>query len=143
MRIALKIVVFTVLAFCLPASAQDEVQDRVPAAPVIDASEIATLAISLVVVIAAILVVGWMYSRVRIGGGSGSGAIDVVASRALGPKERLMVVQVADQQLLVGMTSSQLQTLYVFDAPVVDGQRAVPNTGFAGRLKSALAEVGR
>ncbi len=138
MRTSAKILVFSALAFCLPAFAQDEKQDRVPVAPVIDASEIATLAVSLVVVIAAILVVGWMYSRLRVGGAAGSGAIDVVASRALGSKERLMVVQVADQQLLVGMTSSHLQTLHVFDAPVVDKQGAAPNTGFAGRLKTAL-----
>ncbi|MDJ0699976.1 MAG: flagellar biosynthetic protein FliO [Woeseiaceae bacterium] len=139
----MRIFVFTVLVISLPALAQDEVRDRVPVAPVIDASEIATLAISLVVVIAAILVVGWAYSRARVGGGAGNGVIDVVASRALGPKERLMVVQVADQQLLVGMTSSQLQTLHVFDAPVVDKQGGAPNSGFAGRLKTALAEIGR
>ncbi len=143
MRTTLRIIAITLPAFCLPAFAQDEVQDRVPVAPVIDASEIATLAVSLVVVLAAILVVGWLYSRARVGASAGNGAIDVVASRALGPKERLMVVQVADQQLLVGMTSSQLQTLHVFEAPVVAKRGDAPNTGFAGRLRTALAEIGR
>ena len=38
--------------------------------------------------------------------GGANDVINVVATRALGPKERLMVVEVADQQLLVGMTAA-------------------------------------
>jgi len=123
--------------------AQDRVAERPPAMPVIDGSEIASLGISLVVVIAAILVVGWMYSRVRMGGGSGNDVINVVASRPLGPKERLMVIEIADQQLLVGMTATQLQTLHIFDAPVVAKSKDGSDAGFAGRLRSAIKEFGK
>ena len=143
MRTALRTLTAGALAWCAPVFAEDDVQDRVPVAPVIDASEIATLGLSLIIVLVAIVVVGWVYSRARLGGGAGGGAINVVASRALGPKERLMVVQVADQQLLVGMTSSNLQTLHVFDAPVVEKQGNASSSGFAGKLKTALTEIGK
>jgi len=136
--------VCAVLTFlALPVFAQADGPDRAPATPVIDASEVASLGISLVVVIAAILVVGWMYSRMRVGGKTGGDAINVVASRALGPKERLMVIQVADQQLLVGMTASQLQTLHIFDAPVVAAAANEAESGFAGRLRSAISEFAK
>lgn len=143
MPFVLKLLTTGALLWCLPVLADEKVQDRVPVAPTIDASEIASLGISLVVVIAAILFVGWIYSRVRVGGGSGADVIDVVASRALGPKERMMIIQVADRQLLVGMTASQMQTLHVFDTPVIPKQSSRPQTGFAGRLRAALAEVGK
>lgn len=123
------------------ALADDDAPSRVPPTPIVDASEIAGLGISLIVVIAAILIVGWMYSRLRVGGGSGGDIINVVATRPLGPKERLMVIEIADQQLLVGMTASQLQTLHIFDEPVATRPTLADQSGFAGRLRSAIREV--
>ena len=101
---------------------------------------------SLVVVIGAIVLLGWLYSRSRTFGAANADAINIVATRALGAKERLMLVEVADKQLLVGMTASQVQTLHVFDTPVVTAAEPVASTelaGFAGRLRSALKEMRR
>ena len=110
-------------------------------------SEVLSLAASLLVVIGTIVVLGWLYSRSKLLGGAANDAINIVASRALGSKERLMVVEIGGQQLLVGMTATQVQTLHVFDAPVVDAANAVSAGGFAGgfagRLKSALKEMKR
>lgn len=111
--------------------------------PVVDATRVAEFGVSLVVVIAVILLVGWFYSRMRIGTGRGGDEINVVASRPLGPKERLLVVEVAGKQLLVGMTASQLQTLHVFEGPVITAEKTAPASGFAGRLRSALKEIGK
>ena len=64
-------------------------------------------------------------------------------SRALGPKERLLVVEVADQTLLVGMTATQVQTLHTFDKPVAAEQTDETGAGFADRLRTALRGAGR
>ena len=90
--------------------------------------------------VAVILVLGWMYSRSRFVSGGASDLIGVVASRALGPKERLLIVDVAGQQMLIGMTSSTVQTLHVFDEPVSEPQAAAGG-GFAQRLSSAFTEM--
>ncbi|NNC76724.1 MAG: flagellar biosynthetic protein FliO [Woeseiaceae bacterium] len=112
-------------------------------AATVGGSEILSFAASLVVVVATILALGWLYSRSKSFGGAGNDAINVVASRALGSKERLMVVEVAGKQLLVGMTATQLQTLHVFDAPVVAATDVNAVAGFASRLKTALKEMKR
>ncbi len=102
-------------------------------------SELLSLAASLIVVVGAIVAFGWLYSRARSFGGGNNEVINVVASRPLGAKERLLLVEIAGQQLLVGMTASQVQTLHVFDSPVAVAATAPP--GFASRLKSALKEM--
>lgn len=105
-------------------------------------SELLSFAASLIVVIGAIVALGWLYSRSKFVGGGNSDVINVVASRALGAKERLIVVEVAGKQLLVGMTASQVQTLHVFDDAVVDTPPDLSDVpGFAGRLMSALKEI--
>jgi len=114
-----------------------------PGTPVVGGGDIASLLISMLIVIAVIVVLGWLYSRSRFIGGGSAEAIQIVASRALGTKERLMVVEVADQQLLIGMTASGVQTLHVFDKPVEINTPAVEISGFAGRLRSALQEIGK
>jgi len=88
-------------------------------------------------------VLGWLYSRSRFVSGGANDVINVVATRALGPKERLMVVEVAEQQLLVGLTAAGVQTLHVLDKPVHVDTRETPQGGFAGRLRAAFQEIGK
>ena len=109
----------------------------------VDGTELLSLAASLIVVVGVIVVLGWLYSRSKLLGGGNSDVINVVASRALGSKERLMLVEIAGKQLLLGMTASQVQTLHVFDRPVVEANEVTAVAGFAGRLRTALKEMRR
>jgi flagellar protein FliO/FliZ len=106
-------------------------------------SEILSFAASLLVVLATIVVLGWLYSRSKTFGGGNSDVINIIASRAIGNKERLFVVEVAGKQLLVGMTAAQVQTLHVFDAPVLSMPAASDGARFGNRLRSALKDMRR
>jgi flagellar protein FliO/FliZ len=116
---------------------------RLPSAPAVGGGDIISLAASMLIVVAVIVLLGWLYSRSRLVGGGANDVINVVASRALGTKERLLIVEVAEQQLLIGMTSSGVQTLHVFDKPVKVAKPAEPSGGFAGRLRGAIREIGK
>ncbi len=115
----------------LPASAV-----AAPAGPV-GPADVLGLGTGLVLVVGAILLTGWVYSRTQKLRGGASDLIRIVASQPLGTRERVLLLQVADKQLLVGMTSSSVQTLHVFDEPVAEP--AVPGgQGFAERLRAAV-----
>lgn len=114
-----------------------------PATPGLGGGDILNLGVSMLIVVVAIVVLGWLYSRSRFVGSGNNDVINIVATRALGPKERLLVVEVADQQLLVGMTSTAVQTLHVFDTPVVVPGKGDTPVGFANRLRSAVQEIGK
>ncbi|MBT8085374.1 MAG: flagellar biosynthetic protein FliO [Woeseia sp.] len=90
----------------------------------------------LVLVVGAILLCGWLYTRTQSLRGGSSGMIRIIASQPLGTKERVVLLQVANQQLLVGMTSSQVQTLHVFEKPLEVDE--TPTGGFAERLRAAV-----
>ena len=93
--------------------------------------------VSLVVVVAAVLVCGWLYRRTQgLRGGPGGEVFRVLASQALGPRERVVVVEIGGKQLVLGMTASQVNTLHVFDEPVV----SPGNARQPGKLESAFAE---
>lgn len=106
--------------------------------PVIEGPEMLSIGISMLIVLGTVVAFGWLYSRLRISGGGASDMINIVASRGLGPKERLLLVQVGDQQLLVGMTATAVQTLHTFDQPVQKTTSITQAPGFADRLRTAL-----
>jgi flagellar protein FliO/FliZ len=118
-----------------------EAIDKVPSPAPVGPADVFSLGTGLILVIAAILVTGWLYKRTQGLRGGSNEVIRIVASQALGTRERVILLQVADQQLLVGMTSSQVQTLHVFDSPVVIATE--PSVGFAERLRAAVKGQGK
>ena len=105
--------------------------------------EIAGFIGSLLVVIASILAFGWLYARFRPGMNQSSELIRLVAMRPVGPKERLLVVEVAGEQLLVGVSASGMRTLHTLTGRVEKdaAKTAVDAHPFAARLKGFLGEA--
>jgi flagellar protein FliO/FliZ len=110
----------------------------------IGSGDILSVGASLIVVVAAIMLCGWLYSRsqgLRVRGGGG--IISIIATQPLGPKERILLIEVADKQLIVGMTSTQVSTLHVFDEPVVRQEAGMEQrANFSDRLKNMLRGSG-
>ncbi len=111
--------------------------------PAIGSGEVLSTMLSIAVIIAAILFLGWLYSRSKFNSNNGSNAIAIVAARSLGPKDRLIVVDVGKTQLLLGLTASGMQTLHTFESPVIEESNAVAAVGFAERLKASMTGRGQ
>ena len=62
-------------------------------------------------------------------------SLRVVASLSLGIKEKVVLIQVGDEQLLIGVTPGELRCLHVFDEPAVE---AVEPPDFNQTLQQAL-----
>ena len=74
---------------------------------------------SLGVVIALILGAGWLLRRLQ-GGVVRGGNLRAIESVSVGMKERVVLVQAGDKQLLVGVAPGNVRTLHVFETPIVD-----------------------
>jgi flagellar protein FliO/FliZ len=131
-----------VLMTPLAAFAQTESDAGSPMASPANFSNLLSLIASLIFVVGAILFVGWIYSRMRGVNLGASKVINVLAAQALGPKEKIFIVQIGSKQIALGLTASSLQTLYVFDEPVVAQTEAALPGAFADRLRSALGRNG-
>jgi flagellar protein FliO/FliZ len=90
----------------------------------------------LLFVIMAIVGLGVLYAKTQGLKTGSDGVINIIATQAIGPKERIAIVEVSDKQLLIGMTTSSVQTLHVFDEPVVAAPE--PKASFSERLKNAM-----
>jgi flagellar protein FliO/FliZ len=98
------------------AFAAPHVADHVPAS---NAGSLAQVTLSLLVVLAAVFAAAWVVRRLRGVGKFGSNAIEIIADAPLGTKERAVLIQVGNQQLLLGVAPGQIRTLHVLPEPVV------------------------
>jgi flagellar protein FliO/FliZ len=137
-----RFVLVSVLAVPSFALAQDADKGRDVLASPVDVSTLLGLAASLVVVIGAILLAGWAYSRLRGVSTGASRVINVLAAQSLGPKERIVLVQIGGKQLAVGLTPGSLNTLHVFDEPVIEVAEKRQSAPFAEKLRVAFAKAG-
>ena len=129
------------LALPLSALAVEPVA-QVAAAPAVGSvsGQLTQLVLGLLLVIGLIFVLAWLMRRVqRIGPGNGQ-VIELVGSRALGPRDRLVLVQVGEEQILLGITPGRITPLHVLKTPVdaVKTEAATPE--FAQRLMELLGK---
>ena len=76
----------------------------------------------------------------RVGPGNGQ-VIEVIGSRALGTRDRLVLVQVGEEQILLGITPGRITPLHVLKEPLVLPESTQPATPeFARRLMEALGQ---
>jgi len=94
---------------------------------------------SLVLVVSIIFLIAW--SMRRMGGKvfKTNSSIKILSGISMGSREKVVLVQVGKEQLLLGVAPGRVQTLHVLQEPieagdVSDGQDA----SFASRLKSML-----
>lgn len=93
---------------------------------------------SLLLVITAIFIVGWFYARMQGIRGGRSNVFNIVASQSMGAKERIILVEVGEKQIVVGITAASMQALHVFDQPVEVANAQPGKSEFAERLSSVF-----
>jgi flagellar protein FliO/FliZ len=78
---------------------------------------------ALVFVVGLILALAWLAKRMPGVAGSSNRALRVVASLSLGPREKVVVVDVGGKQLLLGVGAGGTRTLHTLDAPLPEAER--------------------
>ncbi|NNF15913.1 MAG: flagellar biosynthetic protein FliO [Gammaproteobacteria bacterium] len=102
---------------CAVSRAEDAAAPPLPEALGISTNLI-EVTVNLALVLAAIVVLAWLFKRAQGFGQPAAGLLRVTATLPLGPKERILVLQVGDEQIVVGASSAGLTTLHVLDTPL-------------------------
>ncbi len=105
------------------------------------AGQLAQLVLGLLLVLGLIFFLAWLLRRVQQAGPAGKGqVIDIVGSRALGPRDRLVLVQVGNEQILLGLSPGSITALHVLKEPVQVPSAEPASPEFAQRLMELLGK---
>jgi len=94
--------------------------------------------LGLLVVLLVIGAAAWAFKRfgnVHVGA---QGRMKIIGGISLGTRERAVLLQVGDQQLVVGVSPGRIQTLHVLDKPVQIEEKPAGATSFSSRLQTAI-----
>jgi len=91
--------------------------------------------LALLAIVALIAGLAWLMRRMRGFGVSGHDRIQVLSERAMGPKERCVLVRVGATEILVGVASGNLRTLHVFPEGASTEPLPTPVANTAGTPK--------
>lgn len=95
----------------------------------------------LVLVLVCVVALAWMMRRFGRLQSSANGALRVVDGIALSTRERLMLVQVGDTQILLGVAPGRVEAVHVLDQPVEEARQELPAAGsFAARFREVLGK---
>ncbi|WP_166364114.1 flagellar biosynthetic protein FliO [Pseudomonas akapageensis] len=105
------------------------------------ASQLTQMVLGLLLVLGLIFFLAWLLRRVQRATPRGGQVIELVGAKVLGPRERLVLVQVGNEQILLGLTPGRITPLHVMAQPVevpAAAQQATPE--FAQRLMELLGK---
>lgn len=97
----------------------------------------------LFIIVALIFGMAWFMRRMGSMGGMTAGNLKVLGGISVGQRERIVLVQAGDTQLLVGVAPGEIRTLHVMEEPIVNQvtsneTNSKVSTGFAEKLHAAI-----
>ena len=99
---------------------------------------------SLLLVLAAIVLVAWLLKRMNIAQHGTGNLLKVVGSIAIGQRERVVMIEVDDTWVLIGVGPGQIRTLHTLRKSdelqdlTTSGSTGTPDNKFASLLSSII-----
>jgi flagellar protein FliO/FliZ len=95
--------------------------------------------LGLLAVLAIIAAAAWFIKRLGFVQTGAQGRMKIIGGVSLGTRERVVLLQVGKEQLVVGVAPGQIRTLHVMDEPLsLDEAGEKHQDSFASRLQSVL-----
>ena len=98
------------------------------------------LTLGMLLVLGLILGIAWILKRSGRFQLAAGGGLRVLGGLSMGTRERVVLVQVGETQLLLGVAPGRVQTLHVLEQPLVGQDNASPAPGFADQLGRLLSK---
>ena len=90
-----------------------------PPAAAVSSGSVLQVILSLILVLAAVFVVGWILKRINLPQQGAGNALKVISGVAVGQRERIVLVEVNDTWLVVGVAPGQVNALHTMPKGVL------------------------
>lgn len=94
----------------------------------------------LILIIALLFSLTWFLKRSGLAHQAANGHLKVLGGVSVGPRERVLLLQVGQDQILVGVTSAEITLLHMLSQPISvdDENKEVLSAGFAQQLQALI-----
>lgn len=96
--------------------------------------------LGLIAIVALIFALSQFVKRFGSGNFSGNSQLKIISSMPLGTRERIVLIDAGGQQLLLGITPTNINTLHVFAEPIVIDNKTEVQSDFSRKLMAILQQ---
>lgn len=119
--------------------AQSENQASMPLEPM-SSPYLLKLTGGLLVIVALIFLLAWLLKKFNLNQQSHSGLIRIIAGLSIGTRDRIVLLQVGEEQILVGLTPGRIEKLHTLAQPLeAPGVQAVSGS-FASKINRLMGD---
>lgn len=108
--------------------------------PVFSGTSIVQVVLSLAFVIVLIYAAAWYIRRMQLTTGGAGQSMRVISALSVGSRERVVLVQVGEEQLLLGVAPGRVNLLRQFDSPIINSQDSSLRSSFSKILGDASSK---
>lgn len=124
-----------------PAPVTPFYQNTNSAAPKVGSgSHLLTVTLGLMAIVGLIFALSWFVKRFTQGGFSGNAHIKILSAMPLGTRERLVLIETGGQQLLIGVTANNINTLHVLTTPIAIPEKTDITSEFSKKLMAIMQQ---
>lgn len=111
------------------------------AAPGLSGGNYLQAMLALILIVGLLAGTAWLARKVTGGKGFGQGGMKVLGGVALGPRERIVLVEVGDTWLVIGLVPGQIRTLYKMPKGELSAEGALAQGLNGGHFADLLKRV--
>jgi flagellar protein FliO/FliZ len=133
---------FLFIQFCasaLYAAADDTTPQSASVADPVGVGDFLQVFLGLAIVVIAIIAMAWVIKRTGYVNTRANGQLKIIGGLSLTQRERLLLIQVGNKQLLIGVSPGRISTLHELEETIdVHGDERPVTENFAHKLQSLL-----
>lgn len=122
------------------AESSNNIAAKTLTTPPLSSGAIIETLLGLILVLGIIVLLAWLIKRTNRFHTTAEGEMKIIAGLSLGPHERAVLLQVGEQQILVGVTAQNVQTLHVLETPIKTDTAKLKPIDFADKFQQILKQ---
>ena len=139
-RVLFSLLTMTLSTLSLAAESAANNTAKTLTTPPLTSGAIVETLLGLLLVLGIIVLLAWLIKRTNRFQATANGEMKIIAGLSLGPRERAVLLQVGEQQILVGVTPQQVQTLHILETPISTAQSKSMPIDFADKFQQILKQ---
>lgn len=134
----MKLSIFTLFLFSGQLFAE-ELSGTIPAVDPLSSTYLLKLTTGLVFIVLLIFALAWLMKKMQLTQHSQHGLIHIVSAISVGHRDRIALIQVGDEQILVGLTPGRMQKLHTLKSCInLQDDNSASQPSFTDKFKQLV-----
>lgn len=117
-----------------------EVSSKIPEVDPFSSSYLFKLILALAFILLLIFGLAWIMKKMQLTQHSQNGLIQIVSAISVGQRDRIALIQVGDEQLLLGLTPGRIEKLHTLKSAIKVDMNKADSPSFSDRFNQLLKQ---